>query len=83
MSRRTHLGVRTQICPRNTVGVPFSDIRLPQLDPALPGDVICLRILSEVVVVVCSVSALKDLFERRAVTYSDRPFLPIAEMYVL
>ena len=46
------------------------------------GDVICLRVLSEVVVVLCSVSALKDLLEKRGEIYSERPSLTIAEMYV-
>ncbi|KAN0107223.1 cytochrome P450 [Russula decolorans] len=44
------------------------------------GDVICLRFFSEVVVVLCSLSAIKDLLEKRGEIYSDRPSLPIAEM---
>ncbi|KAF8483908.1 cytochrome P450 [Russula ochroleuca] len=43
-------------------------------------DVICLHVLSEVVIVLCSVSAIKDLLEKRGETYSDRPSLAIAEM---
>ncbi|KAI0285797.1 CyP450 monooxygenase, partial [Russula aff. rugulosa BPL654] len=44
------------------------------------GDVICLRLFSQVVVVLCSSSAIKDLFEKRGQIYSDRPSLPIVEM---
>jgi cytochrome P450 len=44
------------------------------------GDIICLRIFSQVVVVLCSLSAVKDLLEKRGETYSDRPSLPISEM---
>jgi hypothetical protein len=55
------------------------------LQPKLPfqGDVVCLRVFSQVVVVLCSVSAIKDLLEKRREIYSDRPYFPIAEMYVL
>ena len=41
------------------------------------------RVLGQVVVVLSSASAIKDLFERRGETYSDRPPLPLHEMYVL
>ncbi len=54
-----------------------------KLKPAFQGDVICLRVLSEAVIVLNSYSALKDLLEKRGQTYSERPSLPIAEMYVL
>jgi hypothetical protein len=54
---------------------------LPQLTPAFQGDVICFRVFNQVIVVLCSLSAIKDLFEKRAESYSDRPTLPILEMY--
>jgi hypothetical protein len=47
------------------------------------SDIICLHILSEAVVVLNSVSAIKDLLEKRGKFYSDRPSVPIAEMYAL
>ena len=53
----------------------------PQLKTAFQGDVICFRVFSQVVVVLSSLSALKDLLEKRGQTYSERPPLPIAEMY--
>jgi hypothetical protein len=56
---------------------------LLKLTPAFQDDVICLRVFSEVVVVLNSLSALKDLLEKRGQIYSERPLLPIAEMYVL
>jgi len=40
----------------------------------------CLRIFGEVVVVLNSLSAVKDLLERRGEAYADRPGLPIVEM---
>ena len=43
----------------------------------------CLRVFSQVVIVLCSVSAIKDLLEKRGETYSERTSLPIAEMYVI
>src|SRR3984885_7635624 len=49
----------------------------PKLKPALQGDVISLRAFSQVVVVLCSSSAIKDLLEKRGEIYSDRPSIPI------
>ena len=46
------------------------------------GDVMCFRVFNQVIVVLCSLSAIKDLFEKRAKLYSDRPTLPILEMYI-
>jgi len=56
---------------------------LLKLTPAFQDDVISLRVFSEVVVVLNSLSSLKDLLEKRGQIYSERPALPIAEMYVL
>jgi hypothetical protein len=53
------------------------------LIPAFKGDIFCLRFYSQVVVVLCSLSAIKDLLENRGQIYSDRPLMPITEMYVL
>src|SRR6266852_6221884 len=50
---------------------------LLKLTPAFQDDVICLRVFSEVVVVLNSLSALKDLLEKRGQTFSERPPLPI------
>lgn len=63
---------------RNILGTPVR----PHLKTAFQGDVICFRVFSQVVVVLSSLSALKDLLEKRGQTYSERPPLPIAEMYV-
>ena len=52
----------------------------PQLKPAFPGDIVCLRVYSQVTVIVCSLSAVKDLFEQRGKIYSVRHPLPIMEM---
>ena len=54
---------------------------LRQLKPAFQGDVICFRVFNQVIVVLCSLSAIKDLLEKRAESYSDRPTSPILEMY--
>ncbi|KAI0274190.1 cytochrome P450 [Russula aff. rugulosa BPL654] len=37
------------------------------------GDVVCLRVYSQVIVVLCSLSAIKDLLERRGEVFSERP----------
>jgi len=42
----------------------------------------CFRIFGQVVVVLCSLTAIKDLLERRGERYADRPRMPIFEMCV-
>ena len=55
-----------------------------KLKPPFQGaDIICLHVISEAVVVLNSISAIKDLLEKRGKIYSDRPSWPIAEMYAL
>lgn len=49
---------------------------------ALAGDILSFRVFGRVVVVLNSVKTSKDLLEKRADIYSDRPALPSAEMYV-
>jgi hypothetical protein len=61
----------------------FSEHRLALVETCVEGDVICLRVFNQVIVVLCSVSAIKDLLEKRGETYSDRPYLRIAEMYIV
>src|SRR5579863_6067211 len=46
---------------------------------AFQGDILCLHIFGQVVVVLCSLSAIKDLLEKRGEVYADRPQLPILE----
>jgi hypothetical protein len=54
-----------------------------QLIPAFQGDIIHLRAFSKDIVVLCSLSAVKDLLERRGQIYSDRRPLPVIKMYIL
>jgi hypothetical protein len=44
------------------------------------GDVISFQVLGRVVVVLNSIKATKDLFEKNGDTYSDRPAVPFYEM---
>jgi hypothetical protein len=53
-----------------------------QLKFALQGDVSCLRVFSRTIVVLSSLSAVKDLLEMRGEYYSERPYRPMVEMYV-
>ncbi len=46
------------------------------------GDVLSFHVFGTVIVVLNSLKANKDLLERRADMYSDRPAIPIVEMYV-
>jgi hypothetical protein len=57
--------------------------RFAQLKLAFQGDVSCLRVFSQVIVVLSSLSTVKDLLETRGEYYSERPYRPILEMYVL
>jgi hypothetical protein len=43
----------------------------------------CLHFFSQVIVVLSSFSAIKDLLEKRGEDYSDRPSVPIVELYVV
>ncbi len=55
----------------------------PQLNSTSLGDIIYLRSFSKVIIVLSSLSAIKDLLEKRGEYYSDRPSIPIMKMYVL
>ncbi|KAH9956415.1 cytochrome P450 [Russula dissimulans] len=46
----------------------------------MAGDILSFRAFGQVIVVLNSVKATKDLFERRGNIYSDRPVIPIHEM---
>ena len=48
----------------------------------IPGDVLSFHIFGQVIVVLNSFRATKDLLEKRGDIYSDRPVIPICEMYV-
>jgi hypothetical protein len=54
----------------------------PKLMTAFEGDVFCLRILDQCVVVLSSLSAIKDLLEKRGEVYAERPPWPVLEMCV-
>ncbi|KAH9058247.1 cytochrome P450 [Lactarius vividus] len=43
------------------------------------GDVVCLQIFGQVVIVLCSPTAIKDLFEKRGELYADRTPFPVFE----
>jgi hypothetical protein len=49
----------------------------------MAGDVISFHVFGQVVVVLNSIKATKDLFERRGEIYSSRPAFTIHEMYVI
>jgi hypothetical protein len=51
------------------------------LTPARSGDIFCLQVFGQVVVVLNSLSAIKDLLEKRGEMHADRPTLPMLEMY--
>jgi hypothetical protein len=59
-----------------------SGVLLTEGITALAGDILSFRVFGRVIVVLNSVQTSKDLLERRADIYSDRPVLPSTEMYV-
>jgi hypothetical protein len=81
MFQSSLLGPPMRICLRDTVGlINFS---VSSLNIAIiSGDVICFQVLGQTVVVLCSLSAIKDLLEKRGEVYSDRTRFPIFEMCV-
>jgi hypothetical protein len=78
MSQARLLGLPTQKCPRNMVFIRGDPP--PKLILMFQGDVLCLRVLGHDVVILSSLSAVKDLLEKRGEAYADRPPLPILEM---
>jgi len=58
-----------------------TDLSSLNLGLCLLGDVVCLQVLGQVVIVLCSPTAIKDLLERRAELYADRMPFPIFEMF--
>jgi len=52
------------------------------LTEEMAGDVLSFHVFGKVIVVLNSLKANKELLERRADMYSDRPVIPIVEMYV-
>jgi hypothetical protein len=48
----------------------------------MAGDILSFHVFGKVIVVLNSLKANKDLLEQRADMYSDRPVIPIVEMYV-
>jgi hypothetical protein len=53
------------------------------LTEGMAGDVLSFHVFGKVIVVLNSFKASKDLLERRCDIYSDRPVIPIIDMYVL
>ena len=49
----------------------------------MTGDVLSFHVFGKVIVVLNSIKATKDLLESRSDIYSDRPAMPIFEMYVV
>ena len=48
----------------------------------MAGDVLSLHVFGKVIVVLNSLKANKDLLEKHGDVYSDRPEIPIIQMYV-
>ncbi|KAI9448699.1 hypothetical protein BJY52DRAFT_307637 [Lactarius psammicola] len=44
------------------------------------GDILYFQVFGQAVVVLCSLSAIKDLLEKRGDIYSDRPVWPVQQM---
>jgi hypothetical protein len=55
---------------------------LVRLKEEMTGDILSFHVFGKVIVVLNSYETNKDLLERRAEIYSDRPVFPIFEMYV-
>ena len=53
------------------------------LRETIAGDIISFHVFGQTIVVLRSIKATKDLLEKRGDIYSDRPEIPIYQMYVL
>ena len=49
----------------------------------LAGDIMSFHVFGQVIIVLNSVKATKDLLDKRGEFYSDRPVIPFFEMYGL
>jgi hypothetical protein len=61
--------------------VYFAAVR-GRLTEGIAGDILSFRAFGQVIVVLNSIKVNKDLLERRPDIYSDRPVIPIFDMYV-
>jgi hypothetical protein len=52
------------------------------LTEGMTGDIFSFHVFGQVIVVLNSLKVTKDLLEKRGETYSERPVIPIVEMYV-
>ena len=57
------------------------DLSLCYFSERLLGDVMCLQVFGQVVVVLSSPTVIKDLIDKRGELYSDRTSFPISEMF--
>jgi hypothetical protein len=48
----------------------------------MAGDVVSFHVFGKVIIVLNSLKANKDLLEKRGDVYSDRPVIPIFQMWV-
>jgi hypothetical protein len=71
----TDMSKKCGMCNIHSRGPSFAQLKL-----AFQGDVTCLRVFSQVFIVLSSLSAVKDLLEMRGEYYSERPYRPMAEM---
>jgi hypothetical protein len=46
-----------------------------------PGDILYLQVFGQGIVVLCSLSSIKDLLEKRGEIFSDRPTLPMHHLW--
>jgi hypothetical protein len=53
-----------------------------RLTDGMAGDILSFRVFGQVIVVLNSIKVNKDLLEGRPDIYSDRPVIPIINMYV-
>jgi hypothetical protein len=63
-------------------GTIYSAVRGSLTEPMAAGDVLSFRVFGTVIVVLNSIKANKDLLESRGDIYSDRPAIPIINMYI-
>ena len=62
-------------------GMVYSTV-MGRLTEGMAGDILSFRAFGQVIVVLNSIKVNKDLLERRPDIYSDRPVIPIFDMYV-
>ena len=62
--------------------IQFRPVTAANSSPAAPGDMVYVDVMGQPILVLGSLELTEDLMEKHATMYSDRPKLPIGQLYI-